>query len=100
MAQAVGKITQVIGPVVDVEFEAGKLPEIYHALKAKLKAAGHNTNVGDEGGFAPNIGSAEEAYTVQDINTTHWLAAGRRQRFECRRGHQRHHRNRAGRQLA
>jgi F-type H+-transporting ATPase subunit beta len=28
-----GKITQVIGPVVDVEFEAGKLPEIYHALK-------------------------------------------------------------------
>jgi F-type H+-transporting ATPase subunit beta len=28
-----GKIVQVIGPVVDVEFEAGKLPEIYHALK-------------------------------------------------------------------
>jgi F-type H+-transporting ATPase subunit beta len=28
-----GKITQVIGPVIDVEFEAGKLPEIYHALK-------------------------------------------------------------------
>jgi F-type H+-transporting ATPase subunit beta len=28
-----GKITQVIGPVVDVEFEPGKLPEIYHALK-------------------------------------------------------------------
>jgi F-type H+-transporting ATPase subunit beta len=28
-----GKITQVIGPVVDVEFEAGKLPEIYHALR-------------------------------------------------------------------
>ena len=27
-----GKITQVIGPVVDVEFEAGKLPEVYHAL--------------------------------------------------------------------
>ncbi len=35
--------------------------EIFHALKAQLKAAGHNTNVGDEGGFAPNIGSAEEA---------------------------------------
>ncbi len=28
-----GRISQVIGPVVDVEFEAGKLPEIYHALK-------------------------------------------------------------------
>ncbi len=28
-----GRITQVIGPVVDIEFEAGKLPQIYHALK-------------------------------------------------------------------
>jgi len=35
--------------------------EIFHSLKAQLKAAGHNTNVGDEGGFAPNIGSAKEA---------------------------------------
>ena len=35
--------------------------EIFHALKGKLKAAGHNTNVGDEGGFAPNLASAEEA---------------------------------------
>ena len=35
--------------------------EIFHTLKAELKAAGHNTNVGDEGGFAPNIGSAREA---------------------------------------
>ncbi len=35
--------------------------EVFQALKAELKAAGHNTNVGDEGGFAPNIGSADEA---------------------------------------
>jgi enolase len=35
--------------------------EIFHALKGRLKAAGHNTNVGDEGGFAPNLGSAHEA---------------------------------------
>lgn len=35
--------------------------EIFHALKAKLKADGLNTNVGDEGGFAPAIGSSEEA---------------------------------------
>jgi enolase len=35
--------------------------EIFHALKAALKAAGHNTNVGDEGGFAPNLKGAEEA---------------------------------------
>jgi enolase len=35
--------------------------EVFHALKSELKAAGHNTNVGDEGGFAPNLGSADEA---------------------------------------
>ena len=35
--------------------------EIFHALKKALKAAGHNTNVGDEGGFAPNLASADEA---------------------------------------
>jgi enolase 1/2/3 len=33
--------------------------EIFHTLRAALKAAGHNTNVGDEGGFAPNLPSAE-----------------------------------------
>ena len=35
--------------------------EIFQTLKKALHDAGHNTNVGDEGGFAPNIGSAEEA---------------------------------------
>ena len=35
--------------------------EVFHALKKALKDAGHNTNVGDEGGFAPNLGSADEA---------------------------------------
>ena len=35
--------------------------EIFHTLKAQLKKAGHNTNVGDEGGFAPNLPSAEAA---------------------------------------
>ncbi|MDO8840472.1 MAG: phosphopyruvate hydratase [Parvibaculum sp.] len=35
--------------------------EVFHTLKAELKAAGHNTNVGDEGGFAPNLASTEEA---------------------------------------
>ncbi len=34
--------------------------EIYAALKKALHDAGHGTNVGDEGGFAPNIGSADE----------------------------------------
>ena len=35
--------------------------EIFHTLKKNLQAAGHNTNVGDEGGFAPNLKSAYEA---------------------------------------
>ncbi|MBN8973538.1 MAG: phosphopyruvate hydratase [Rhizobiales bacterium] len=35
--------------------------EIFHTLKAGLKKAGHNTNVGDEGGFAPNLPSADAA---------------------------------------
>ena len=34
---------------------------VFHALKKALKDAGHNTNVGDEGGFAPNLKSADEA---------------------------------------
>ncbi|MCP4184593.1 MAG: phosphopyruvate hydratase [Hyphomicrobiales bacterium] len=35
--------------------------EIFHNLKKELSSQGHNTNVGDEGGFAPNIGSATQA---------------------------------------
>jgi len=35
--------------------------EIFHALRAQLQDAGHNTNVGDEGGFAPNLGSSVAA---------------------------------------
>ena len=35
--------------------------EIFHTLRAALKASGHNVNVGDEGGFAPNLASADAA---------------------------------------
>jgi len=35
--------------------------EVFHALGGQLKAAGHNTNVGDEGGYAPGLSTAEEA---------------------------------------
>ncbi|HEY4942002.1 MAG TPA: phosphopyruvate hydratase [Rhizomicrobium sp.] len=35
--------------------------EVFHTLKKALHDAGHNTNVGDEGGFAPNLKSADEA---------------------------------------
>lgn len=38
--------------------------EIFHTLKKLLKEGGHNTSVGDEGGFAPNLGSNEEALDV------------------------------------
>lgn len=38
--------------------------EIFHTLKGVLKKKGHSTNVGDEGGFAPNLGSNEEAIEV------------------------------------
>jgi enolase len=35
--------------------------EVFHTLKKELSQAGHNTNVGDEGGFAPNLNSARDA---------------------------------------
>ncbi|MCK5463389.1 MAG: phosphopyruvate hydratase, partial [Bacteroidales bacterium] len=38
--------------------------EIFHTLKAVLRSKGHSTNVGDEGGFAPNLGSNEEAIEI------------------------------------
>jgi len=38
--------------------------EVFHALKSVLKKGGHITAVGDEGGFAPNLGSNEEGITV------------------------------------
>jgi enolase len=37
--------------------------EVFHTLKKNLKDAGHSTSVGDEGGFAPNLKSADEALT-------------------------------------
>ena len=38
--------------------------EVFHALKGLLKAAGHPTSVGDEGGYAPNFRRPEEALDV------------------------------------
>jgi enolase 1/2/3 len=45
--------------------------EVFQTLKKALKEAGHNTNVGDEGGFAPNLASAEEAlgFVMKAIET-------------------------------
>ncbi|RCL00591.1 MAG: enolase [Candidatus Tokpelaia sp. JSC189] len=46
--------------------------EVFHTLKKRLKDAGHNTNVGDEGGFAPGLKSAEDVldFIVESINQT------------------------------
>ncbi len=43
--------------------------EVFHTLKKQLSDAGHNTNVGDEGGFAPNIGGTRDAldFIMQSI---------------------------------
>lgn len=41
----VGKVTQVIGPVVDVEFNAGQLPQIYNAVKIKTDSKGQSTDL-------------------------------------------------------
>jgi enolase len=53
----------MIAPVGAPSFKEGLRmgAEVFHVLKKALKDAGHNTNVGDEGGFAPNLKSADEA---------------------------------------
>ncbi len=50
--------------------------EIFHTLKSVLKDKGYNTSVGDEGGFAPNLGSNEEAVEVilQSLDTAGYKA--------------------------
>jgi len=50
--------------------------EIFHALKAKLSADGHNTNVGDEGGFAPGLASSRAAleYIMSAIDAAGYKA--------------------------
>ena len=69
--------------------------EIFHTLRKSLREAGHNTNVGDEGGFAPNLSNADEAlgflakavegagYRLGDAGGVR--ARCRRERVLCRR---------------
>jgi enolase len=52
-------IQPISAPTVAEAIRMGS--EIFHALKKALHDAGHSTNVGDEGGFAPNLKSADEA---------------------------------------
>ncbi len=64
----------MIGPVGATTFaEAVRMgSEVFHVLKKELTARGHNTNVGDEGGFAPNLSSADEAldFLVRSIEAS------------------------------
>ena len=52
--------------------------EIFHTLRGELKKAGHNTNVGDEGGFAPNLPSADAAleFVMSAIGKAGYKAGG------------------------
>jgi enolase len=58
------------------DFSAGA--EIFHTLRAALKSAGLNTNVGDEGGFAPNLKSAEAAldFVMQAVTKAGYKPGG------------------------
>src|SRR5437762_12050706 len=51
--------------------------EVFHALRNKLHDSGHNTNVGDEGGFAPNLPSADAAlgFVMQAIEAAGYKPA-------------------------
>ncbi|WP_430464225.1 phosphopyruvate hydratase [Tabrizicola sp.] len=50
--------------------------EVFHTLKKELQKAGHNTGIGDEGGFAPNLKSAREAldFILQSIEKAGYKA--------------------------
>lgn len=66
----------MIVPVVKTFAERLRVgAEIFHTLKGILKKDGHNTNVGDEGGFAPNLQKTEEAlsYLVKAIKESGYV---------------------------
>ncbi|GAA3635313.1 phosphopyruvate hydratase [Kineosporia mesophila] len=67
----------MIAPIGAEDFaEAVRMgSEVFHTLKKMLHGAGHNTNVGDEGGFAPNLRTAEEAlgFVVRAVEQTGYV---------------------------
>jgi len=69
----------MIMPVGAKSFAEGirVVAEIFHQLKAVLKKAGHNTNVGDEGGFAPNLDNEEAIKFILDAVSKAGYTAGR-----------------------
>ncbi len=69
----------MIMPVGAKSFAQGirMVAEVFHQLKAVLKKAGHNTNVGDEGGFAPNLDNEEAITFILDAIGKAGYTAGR-----------------------
>jgi enolase len=67
----------MVMPVGAKSFSEGirQVTEVFHTLKGVLKKAGHNTNVGDEGGFAPNLDNEEALdYIMQSIEKAGYKA--------------------------
>src|SRR4051794_15292596 len=61
----------MVMPIGAKSFSEGirMVAEVFHTLKSVLKKAGHNTNVGDEGGFAPNLANEEAiTYILEAVN--------------------------------
>ncbi len=69
----------MVMPVGAKSFAQGirMVAEVFHQLKAVLKKAGHNTNVGDEGGFAPNLDNEESITFILDAVSKAGYTAGR-----------------------
>ncbi|WP_068422530.1 phosphopyruvate hydratase [Planctomyces sp. SH-PL62] len=69
----------MIMPVGAKSFSEGiqVVAEIFHTLKSVLKKAGHNTNVGDEGGFAPNLDNEEAIKYILDATAKAGYEPGR-----------------------
>ena len=69
----------MVMPVGDKSFREAirTVSEVFHHLKGVLKKAGHNTNVGDEGGFAPNLDNEEAIKFILDAVDKAGYQAGR-----------------------
>ena len=73
----------MVMPVGAKSFAEGirMVAEVFHTLKSVLKKAGHNTAVGDEGGFAPNLGNEEAITYILDAISKAGYTPGRDKDF-------------------
>ncbi len=73
----------MVMPIGATSFSEGIrwVAEVFHTLKSVLKKAGHNTAVGDEGGFAPNLDNEEALKYIMEAIDKAGYAAGRGKQF-------------------